>query len=62
MEQRAIVKNCFVYQVYGLMTWNNNWSIKEWEAAWHSVTTYTGGMGERKEVQEGGDIYIYTQL
>ena len=48
-----------MYQVDGLMTWNNNWSIKEWEAAWHSVTTYTGGMGERKEVQEGGDIYIH---
>ena len=49
-----------MYQVDGLITWNNNWSIKEWEAAWHSVTTYTGGMGERKEVQEGRDIYIYT--
>ena len=48
-----------MYQVDGLITWNNNWSIKEWEAAWHSVTTYTGGMGERKEVQEGRDIYIY---
>ena len=59
MEYRAIIKNGFVYQVGGLITWNNNWSIKELEAAWNSVTTYRGGMGERKEVQEGG-VYTHT--
>ena len=48
MEYRAIIKNSFVYQVGGLITWNNNWSIKELETAWHSVTTYRGGMGERE--------------
>ena len=48
MEYRAIIKNGFVYQVGGLITWNNNWSIKELETAWHSVTTYRGGMGERE--------------
>ena len=59
MEYRAIIKNGFVYQVGRLITWNNNWSIKELEAAWNSVTTYRGGMGERKEVQEGG-VHTHT--